>query len=60
MSDSRMDNENSDTLVEEVANLTAYDAVGKMHRPELKTVLLCCVIGVLTVVWGLMGISRRP
>ena len=52
-----MDNENSDTLVEEVANLTAYDAVGKMHRPELKTVLLCCVIGVLTVVWGLMGIS---
>ena len=57
MSDSRMDNENSDTLVEEVADLTAYDAVGKMHRPELKTVLLCCVIGVLTVVWGLMGIS---
>ena len=52
-----MDNENSDTLVEEVANLTAYDAVGKMHRPELKTVLLCCVIGVLTVAWGLMGIS---
>ena len=52
-----MDNENSDTLVEEVADLTAYDAVGKMHRPELKTVLLCCVIGVLTVVWGLMGIS---
>ena len=52
-----MDNENSDTLVEEVANLTAYDAVGKMHRPEIKTVLLCCVIGILTVVWGLMGIS---
>ena len=52
-----MDNENSDTLVEEVADLTAYDAVGKMHRPELKTVLLCCVIGVLTVAWGLMGIS---
>lgn len=57
MSDSRIDNENSDVPAEEVANLTAFDDVGKMHRPDRKTVLLVCLIGILSVVWGLMGIS---
>ena len=55
MSDSRIDNENSDDQAENVANLTAYDDVGKMHRPDRKTVLLVCLIGILSVVWGLMG-----
>ena len=57
MNDSLSDNENSSDQTENVADLTAYDAVGKMHRPDIKTLLLCSAIGVLAVVWGLMGIS---
>ena len=57
MSNSQVDIENSDVSEGKVADLTAYDAVAKMHRPELKTVLLCSLIGILAVVWGLMGIS---
>ena len=57
MNDSQPDNENNDDPSGKVADLTAYDAVGKMHRPDSTTVLLCSLIGILAVVWGLMGIA---
>ncbi len=57
MSDSKVETEKSVGSEESVADLKAYDKTGRMHRPDVKTVLLCCLIGILAVVWGLMGIA---